>query len=340
MWRFDESGGQQVLDDGPGGLTGRLGATSGTDDADPARIDGRSGRALRFGAGQYVHLPSSPLLAPATVTVEAVVRSSGSPGEWRYVFSRGAYRCDAGSYGLYSGVTGGLAFYVFDGTRYYVTPAARVEDAWDGRWHHVAGTFDGATVRLYVDGREVGAGAAAPITAIDYGGRTSTDAYVGDYRGTCTRPFTGDIDLVRVWSGALSPAEVASAAALSGSAVAPGAPSLAAAAPGTVLSPTQQATPPRTPAACRVAITPRAWRAGTRRVQIRVTAGGKPVRRVGVRIRRGAATMATGRTGADGRVTLRLRAAPKARSRLTVAVGRKGCGPLTVRVGPGRRGGR
>src|SRR5205823_14394762 len=26
---------------------------------------------------------------------------------------------------------------------------------WDGKWHHVAGTYDGAALRLYVDGHEV-----------------------------------------------------------------------------------------------------------------------------------------------------------------------------------------
>ena len=32
----------------------------------------------------------------------------------------------------------------------------------DGNWHAVAGTFDGQTVRLYVDGTEVGHGSPAP----------------------------------------------------------------------------------------------------------------------------------------------------------------------------------
>ena len=40
--------------------------------------------------------------------------------------------------------------------------AAGPASVWDGKWHHVAGTFDGSTVRLYVDGVQVGTGTPAP----------------------------------------------------------------------------------------------------------------------------------------------------------------------------------
>ncbi|MCA1708687.1 MAG: LamG domain-containing protein, partial [Actinobacteria bacterium] len=38
---------------------------------------------------------------------------------------------------------------------------------WDGHWHAVAGTYDGAAVRLYADGIEVGSGTPATAT-VDY----------------------------------------------------------------------------------------------------------------------------------------------------------------------------
>ena len=52
------------------------------------------------------------------------MRAEGSPGRWRYIVARGAQDCLAGSYGLYSGEAGGLAFYVFDGDRYVLSPTA------------------------------------------------------------------------------------------------------------------------------------------------------------------------------------------------------------------------
>ena len=83
-WGFDEPGGQHALDAGPFGLDGRLGRSEASDELDPARIAGaRGGGALRFGGGTFVRLPDASELAPAHLTVEAVVRAEGSPGRWR-----------------------------------------------------------------------------------------------------------------------------------------------------------------------------------------------------------------------------------------------------------------
>jgi hypothetical protein len=201
QWRFDEAGGQTAIDDGPYGLDGRLGASTAADDKDPARIAGLSGGALHFSNDSFVRLPTADQLAPATLTVEAVVRADQSPGEYRYIISRGAQNCEASSYGLYTAKAGGIAFYVYNGSTYRVTPTAMPSDVWNGQWHHVAGVFDGSTVRLYVDGRPVGAPQPAAVT-IAYG-LTSPDTYFGTYQGTCTLPTTGDVDLVRVWRGPL-----------------------------------------------------------------------------------------------------------------------------------------
>ena len=59
----------------------------------------------------------------------------------------------ASSYALYTGSNGGLRFYVSDGgAGASLSPAAGPE-LWDGQWHAVAGTFDGQTVRFYLDGQ-------------------------------------------------------------------------------------------------------------------------------------------------------------------------------------------
>ncbi len=49
-----------------------------------------------------------------------------------------------------------MAFYVFDGRNFYVTAAIGPAEIWNGAWHHVAGVFDGSSLRLLVDGRPVG----------------------------------------------------------------------------------------------------------------------------------------------------------------------------------------
>ena len=227
QWRFDESAGQVVHDDGPFGLDGVLGLTSAPDAADPQRIDGG---ALRFDGSSIVRLPKSSRLEPEHLSIEATARADRSPGSYRYLVSKGGTECYASSYGLYTAPKGGLAFYVFDGKRYVLSATARRRDVWDGKYHDLKGTFDGNQLRLFVDGREVGEPMPAKLR-IDYS-IPSDATNIGQYAGDCDLPFRGDIDLVRILSDGAEPAPPATD---------PGAPPAAtpdplpAAAPGTTL---------------------------------------------------------------------------------------------------------
>jgi Concanavalin A-like lectin/glucanases superfamily len=125
----------------------------------------------------------------------------------------------------------GIAFYVFDGSGHVLSPVVKPEDIWGGAWHHVAGTFDGSAVRLYLDGRPVGSPTPTALQ-LDYGS-TSSRTYFGRYAGNCDLGFTGDLDRVRLWSRVLDPNAVIMAATGSGL-TASGAP-LAPAVPGTLL---------------------------------------------------------------------------------------------------------
>jgi hypothetical protein len=343
QWRFDEGDGQVAHDDGPFGLDGVLGSTAGADPADPARIAGASGGALHFGGDSIVSLPDSPRLALSTLTAQAVVRAPASPGAFRYILSRGGEGCVAGSYGLYTAAAGGVALYVFEGTRFVVSAAARASDVWDGQWHSVAGTFDGHVLRLFVDGRAVGDPMDAPLR-IDYD-TPSTGGSIGQYAGDCDLPFVGDIDLVRLTSGALSPESIA----LTGRAdlLPPGSPlppltgpvpPLPAAAPGTILP---GAAPDRAPAgkapakapACAVRLSRTRITAARRSVvQARVVADAG-TGRLKLAARRGkhGKALATARTSAKGvaRLVLDVRGS----GRLTIAVvGRPSCTPAYLKV--------
>jgi hypothetical protein len=200
-WGFNELRGSQSAWDWSGnGNHGRLGSTSGRDDNDPTRIWGAFLGGLRFDGNDFVRIPSAPELEPANLTVAAWIRSEARLGQFDYIFSKGASDCDAGSYGLYNSEHGGLAFYVSDGHEYAVSPEEY--GVADGRWHFVAGTFDGQTVRLFVDGREVGTGTATDLQ-IGYGLANGGDGYIGAYRGSCDLFMTGDLDEVMVWSRAI-----------------------------------------------------------------------------------------------------------------------------------------
>jgi hypothetical protein len=325
QWRFDEGAGQVAVDDGPHGLDGRLGLTDVPDAADPVRISGASGGALRFEGAASVSLPASDALAVQRPSAETVVRAPASPGQYRYLISRGSHGCIAGSYGLYTAAAGGIAFYVFDGANYVVSATARPDDIWDGAWHHVAGTFDGRGLRLFVDGRPVGEPMAAPAH-IDYA-QTAARTFFGQYAGGCELGFHGDIDLVRLWSEALSPRAVAASAAGSSVPTPPLGP-LPAAAPGRLI-PADGTAPsaPRRAPACVVRLV-RGAATATRRtvVRVRVTVRHRPLRatRVVARKRGRKAVLGRARTNARGRARLVLSAGRHGRVRVST-LGRARC---------------
>src|SRR4051812_3307551 len=203
-WPMNEGSGQVVHDWSFHGNNGTLGDSPAADAHDPTWIPGVFfGSALRFdGIDDWVTIPESQSLQPANLTVDAWVRAPSSPGAARYIVADRADRCNYSSYGLYTG-SGGLAFYIGDSTKFYASPEAPAS-VWDGNWHNVAGTFDGNTVRLYVDGQQVGSGTPAPTT-IDYN-QPIQGGMIGDYPGACadnSLTLKGDVDGVQVWSRAL-----------------------------------------------------------------------------------------------------------------------------------------
>jgi len=322
QWRFDEAAGQVAVDDGPQRLDGRLGVTDGDDASDPVRIAGASGGAVRFDGDSVVRLPDSSGLAVQTLTAEAVVRADGSPGAFRYLVSRGGNGCVAGSYGLYTGAEGGIALYVFDGSRYVVSAMSRPADVWNGSWHHVAGTFDGRALRLFLDGRPVGEPMDAPLR-IDYA-TTSLHASFGQYAGDCNLSFSGDLDLVRLWSGVRSDAAIGETATSTVGA-APSAAALPSAAPGTIIA---------APAARGCVVRVVRSRARARRptlVRVRVTNRTRPLRAARVVARRAStrSVLASARTNRAGRARLALPRRRVERVRISVR-GRPRCQPAVL----------
>jgi hypothetical protein len=170
---------------------------------------GRFGKALSFnGTDGGVQVPDKPVYEPATgLTVSAWINSSVDPGDFSYIVSKSGNGCLTASYGLYSGPNGGLMFYVSNdgivGTRSPDYGAG----IYDGKWHNVIGTYDGTTIRLYVDGIQVGTGTpdSAPI---QYGLSSSNNLVIGNYNGCSGLGFKGSIDQVRVFDRALDPNEI------------------------------------------------------------------------------------------------------------------------------------
>lgn len=169
---------------------------------------------------------TSALLAPPQVTLLAWIKQKGYPGLLRYIAGRGndGPTCSGSSYALYTGYSGvaGLHFYVRqpDAAATGVLSDSPPDSAvFDGNWHLVAGTFDGANIHLYVDGVEAGTpkpasgiGYAAPITDPSF----YVDGYPPQAKCLGASDFPGLIDEVRVYDRALTAKELAHLAAATG----------------------------------------------------------------------------------------------------------------------------
>lgn len=209
LWLLNEGQGQSLRDSKGNNTKGSLGSTAGVDANDPAWVVGANGgSALSFDGDDFVDIKDSPTLESNAVTLAAVVKSSGSPGGYRYIAGKGAAACETASYALYTGPTGGLFFYIGNGSAFTLSPDAGA-GIWDGSWHTVVGTYDGAMVRLYVDGQQVGTGSPSTLSIV-YSLQTTERFSIGAYRGSCSLYFTGQIDGVAVLRNAVPAAEIGS----------------------------------------------------------------------------------------------------------------------------------
>jgi hypothetical protein len=204
-WPMYEGSGQTVHDLSGRGNHGQLGSTAGADANDPTWIRGGFllSSALRFDGSDFVRIPDSPALRSQRITVSAWVRASQSPGTYKYVVGKGADNCQSSAYGLYTGFNGGLRFYAYD-TNGVTRSSGTVDPSvvWNGKWHHVAGTWDGSTANLYVDGKLMYNAPGTPGD-VNYTMPTTGDTGLGGFLGTCDLFYTGDIDDVAVFNQAL-----------------------------------------------------------------------------------------------------------------------------------------
>ncbi len=162
-------------------------------------VSGRFGSALSFdGVNDWVTVADSASLDLSSgMTVEAWVRPSKAGG-WRTVVVK--ERTGGVVYGLYGDQAGGRPLGQIDvgGERNAVGSAALPLNAWS----HLATTFDGAVVRLFVNGLQAGfvvfSGSMVASTGVL---RLGGNGVWGEW-------FAGLIDEVRVYSRALAASEI------------------------------------------------------------------------------------------------------------------------------------
>jgi hypothetical protein len=196
-----------IPDESGSSLDGRVVAGSGT----VRLVTGLAGygRALQLTGTQhqYVDVPLSATLDVDRYTLSAWVRYTGiendqTLGRWEVLEKAGAYWMNVRTNGLVrvGGFYGGCAnpnWHYFDSTR--ALPV--------GRWKHLATTYDGTWLRIYIDGRAAGATRVSGRTCVS-GEPLAVGAKNNPAKGLLEAFWDGRLDEVRIYNRALSLAEV------------------------------------------------------------------------------------------------------------------------------------
>jgi hypothetical protein len=197
-WTFEEGTGLTTVDKSGNGLNGTL--TNG-----PAWTTGHSGGGLRFdGTDDFVTIPNPGSLSPQKLTLALWMNAASfaSANVYSTLANVGLHEWTDGYYGLAVDTAGRpvALLNIGDGSQnsYYLRGAAIAP----GQWHHLALTYDNATLRLYVDGV---AAAEQPINRIR---TTNPSPLILGKRGDSGYHFNGVLDDVRVLSRALTATEI------------------------------------------------------------------------------------------------------------------------------------
>jgi hypothetical protein len=208
------------LDDGPG--SGSAQDVSGNDnqgtlsvELDPtmAWVRGRTGTALELGGFGYVLVPHTrstsidSIVSAVTMSVWIYFEGSVNPTDmWGTAMSRELGNTNRQHYHISLNINEIPSMYINDTLMTGTTATPRF------MWTHLAGTYDGAVARLYVNGALA---VTQPMTATF---TTDTSPLILGANGNgpvvgITERFPGAIDELMLWNRALSPDEIARLAA-------------------------------------------------------------------------------------------------------------------------------
>ncbi len=150
------------------------------------------------GAGGYVSVPDSPSLNPVNgTTIEGWIRRTAAVGFNDPVFKKSGPG-QVNGYALeYYGQD--ITFYVYT-NNWYSSGGVPIQD---NVWTHVAGVYDGTTIRLYVNGALASSGSAPPPLTPSPG-----ELNIGRDPSNHDRLFKGLIDEFSLYDRALSPNEI------------------------------------------------------------------------------------------------------------------------------------
>jgi hypothetical protein len=164
-------------------------------------VAGARGGALRLDGNAYLEVPSSPAFDALRTgfTIAAWINLPSAPSAYATVASRQAGSGTWEHFGL--GLYTSRGYVTTDDSRAAFTGGAVPL----GRWVHMAGTYDGSTMRIYLNGALVGQAGAVQGPAVD-----QTPLLIGGNQNGSTvgERLVGLLDELRLYQRALTAAEI------------------------------------------------------------------------------------------------------------------------------------
>jgi hypothetical protein len=147
-WTFDEGAGDVAIDSSGNCEDGKINGA--------AWVDGKFGKALSFdGSSDYVEVPDIPDLNPQkAMSMGCWVYITGNAGVHRDIISKDGESSER-QYLMTSSDINRFRAHIWtsDGVAHYFDGGTPVELE---TWYHIAQTYDGNDLKLYVDGKEDG----------------------------------------------------------------------------------------------------------------------------------------------------------------------------------------
>jgi hypothetical protein len=193
-WKLDETSGSIAADSSGYGNDGAL-------VGDPQWISGYIDGALDLdGDGDYVDCGYDPIFDVSdelTVATWLTVRSI--PTQWVSVVAKGEFSWRISNNDSAPSFHFGITLWSEPSPSINGNTTVGLEE-----WHHVAGTYDGADISLYLDGELDGT-----VSTTSSIGVNTANVYIGENPEAAGRHWDGFIDDVRIYNRALSQAEIA-----------------------------------------------------------------------------------------------------------------------------------
>jgi hypothetical protein len=158
----------------------------------------------------WVDIPASALITPlqndnvhgAPFSCELWVQPTGQPSTYSVPIENAQYPNGWNIYVSGADANGGTSYFYFNMPQVIFQGFPDFPIAFPSPWYHLVVTYDGANVKVYINGVSHG-----PY-AVSYSPAIGSDAHVGSGQGVGWLPFIGGIDEVAFYTNVLSASQV------------------------------------------------------------------------------------------------------------------------------------